>query len=192
MNHLRFFGSLPVSGLHKHNNDEAALLTKIKTPACTVIFTCFLAPGRVRNVVKHARDGHTHRDGLKMRVLKRKDFARWQARECLPDSALCKAVREMEDGLVDADLGGCLFKKRVARQGAGKSGGYRTLLAARIGRRHVFLHGFAKHAVTNISPDSRKHLQFEGKVLLSLSVEDVLRAVKDGKLLEVFCGEQDH
>jgi Protein of unknown function (DUF1044). len=30
------------------------------------------------------------------RILKRKDFARWQAGEKLPDAALCKAVKEME------------------------------------------------------------------------------------------------
>lgn len=39
-------------------------------------------------------------------ILKRKDFARWQSGEKLPDAALCKAVREMESGLIDADLGG--------------------------------------------------------------------------------------
>lgn len=70
-----------------------------------------------------------------MSVLKRKDFARWQAGEKLPDDALCKAVTEMESGLVDADLGGFLYKKRVARPGGGKSGGYRTVLSARIGDR---------------------------------------------------------
>ena len=52
-----------------------------------------------------------------MKVLKRKDFARWQASERLPDTALCKAVQEMESGLVDADLGGFVYKKRVARPG---------------------------------------------------------------------------
>ena len=77
-------------------------------------------------------------------ILKRKDFARWQAGEKLPDAALCKAVQEMESGLIDADLGGFLYKKRVARSGGGKSGGYRTLLSARIGSRYVFLHGFPK------------------------------------------------
>lgn len=55
-----------------------------------------------------------------MEILKRKDFARWQAGEKLPDAVLCKAVREMESGLIDADLGGFLYKKRVARSGAGK------------------------------------------------------------------------
>jgi hypothetical protein len=71
------------------------------------------------------------------RFLKRKDFAKWQAGEKLPDAALCKAVNEMESGLIDADLGGLLYKKRVARPGGGKSGGYRTLLSARIGSRYV-------------------------------------------------------
>ena len=78
------------------------------------------------------------------RVLKRKDFARWQASEKLSDAALHTAVQEMESGLIDADLGGLRYKKRVARPGSGKSGGYRTLLSARIGRRYVFLHGFPK------------------------------------------------
>ena len=66
-------------------------------------------------------------------ILKRKDFARWQVGEKLSDTALCIAVQEMENGLIDADLGGFLYKKRVARPGGGKSGGYRTLLSARIG-----------------------------------------------------------
>ena len=30
--------------------------------------------------------------------------------------------------MIDADLGGGLIKQRVARAGAGKSGGYRTLV----------------------------------------------------------------
>lgn len=66
-----------------------------------------------------------------MKVLKRKDFARWQASEKLSDAALCKAVQEMERGLIDADLGAHLYKKRVARPGACKGGGYRTLLGLR-------------------------------------------------------------
>ena len=35
------------------------------------------------------------------RILKRKDFAKWQAGEKLPNAALCKAVKEMEGGLID-------------------------------------------------------------------------------------------
>jgi hypothetical protein len=74
----------------------------------------------------------------------------------LSDAALCKAVQEMESGLIDADLGGFLYKKRVARPGGGKSGGYRTLLSARIGSRYVFLHGFPKSDKANDTQDEKK------------------------------------
>lgn len=124
-------------------------------------------------------------------ILKRKDFARWQASEKLPDTALCKAAKEMESGLIDADLGGHLYKKRVARPGGGKSGGYRTLLSARIGNRYVFLHGFPKSDKANITQDEKKALQYAGKVFLELSAEALSMALQAGVLLEVHC-EQDH
>ena len=124
-------------------------------------------------------------------ILKRKDFAKWQEGERLPDAALCKAAQEMESGLVDADLGGFLYKKRVARPGGGKSGGYRTLLSARMGSRYVFLHGFPKSDKANITQDEKKALQFAGKVLLELSAEALSKALQAGVLLEVHC-EQDH
>ena len=127
-----------------------------------------------------------------MTILKRKDFARWQTRERLPDSALCGAVQEMENGLIDADLGGSLYKKRVARAGAGKSGGYRSLLSARIGSRYVFLHGFPKSATANITQGEKKALQYAGKVLLNLTAAALATALKIGTLQEVHCDEQDH
>ncbi|NYT76381.1 type II toxin-antitoxin system RelE/ParE family toxin [Alcaligenaceae bacterium] len=127
-----------------------------------------------------------------MNVLKRKDFARWQAGEKLPDTALCKAVQEMKAGLIDADLGGFLYKKRVPRPGGGKSGGYRTLLSARLDSRYVFLHGFPKSDKANITQDERKALQFVGKVFLELSADDVTKALQMGVLLEVCCGKQTH
>ncbi|TAM61747.1 MAG: type II toxin-antitoxin system RelE/ParE family toxin [Rhodanobacter sp.] len=126
-----------------------------------------------------------------MRILKRKDFARWQAGDKLSDAVLCKAVKEMESGLIDADLGGFLYKKRVARSGGGKSGGYRTLLSARIGNRYVFLHGFPKNDKANITQGEKKALQYAGKVFLDLSAEALSKALQSGVLVEVHC-EQDH
>lgn len=126
-----------------------------------------------------------------MILLKRKDFARWQTSEKLPDFELCNAVREMENGLIDADLGGFLYKKRVARQGHGKSGGYRTLLSAKVGSRYIFLHGFAKNDKANITQSEKKALQYIGKVFLELSPDALTKALKIGILLEVCC-EQTH
>lgn len=109
----------------------------------------------------------------------------------MPDALLCKAIEELERGLIDADLGGLLYKVRIARPGGGKSGGYRTLLSARIGRRCVFLHGFAKNDKANISKDEKSALQFAGKVFLELSGEALAKALQSGVLVEVDC-EQDH
>jgi hypothetical protein len=126
-------------------------------------------------------DGHPQAEGLCAVAGGRK------AARC----RLVQAVQEMESGLIDADLGGFLYKKRVARPGGGKSGGYRTLLSARIGSRYVFLHGFPKSDKANITQDEKKALQFAGKVFLELSADALSKALQSGVLLEVHC-EQDH
>lgn len=125
------------------------------------------------------------------RILKRRSFARWQNGEMMADTWLCKAVQEMEHGLIDVDLGGFLYKKRVPRAGSGKSSGYRTLLSARRGNCYVFLHGFRKADKTNITQDEKNALQFAGKVFLELSERGLFNALRAGVLIEVQC-EQDH
>ncbi|MBC3464515.1 type II toxin-antitoxin system RelE/ParE family toxin [Pseudomonas sp. RW10S2] len=125
-----------------------------------------------------------------MSIYKRRDFSRWQAREKLSDSLLCTAVREMQSGLVDASLGGLLFKKRIASPGSGKSGGYRTLLSARLGERYVFLHGFAKAEKANVTPTEQKALQLMGRVLVEMSSQNLAKAISCGVLEEVYCDQQ--
>ncbi|HUZ63685.1 MAG TPA: type II toxin-antitoxin system RelE/ParE family toxin [Acetobacteraceae bacterium] len=88
-----------------------------------------------------------------MRAFKTKEFARFARREGIPDARLREAAERAARGLVDADLGGGLIKQRVARQGEGRRGGYRTLMAFRAGRQTVFLYGFAKSERDNIGPD---------------------------------------
>lgn len=44
------------------------------------------------------------------RVFKTHYFSRWMRKTELTDSALCTAVSEMENGLIDAELGGGLVK----------------------------------------------------------------------------------
>ena len=63
------------------------------------------------------------------KVYKTKTFNRWMNKTDLTDQALLNAVDEMQRGLVDADLGNNLYKKRVALAGSGKCSGARTLVA---------------------------------------------------------------
>ena len=88
-----------------------------------------------------------------MRVFKTRAVARFCKSEGLTDQKLADAIKRAESGLIDADLGGGLIKQRVARPGKGKSGGWRTLIAYRKARRAVFLFGFAKNDLDNITPD---------------------------------------
>ena len=48
-----------------------------------------------------------------MQIYKTKLFNRWAEKEGLMDTALEAAVEELAKGLVDADLGGHVYKKRV-------------------------------------------------------------------------------
>ena len=57
-----------------------------------------------------------------MMIIKTKKFDRWARNASLTDELISQAVEEMLDGLIDADLGGGVFKKRVALPGKGKSG----------------------------------------------------------------------
>ena len=78
-------------------------------------------------------------------------FARWADKEGVSDAALLAAMDEISRGLIDANLGGHVFKKRVGIGGRGKSGGVRTLLALRVGDRAFFVFGFAKNERSNVS-----------------------------------------
>lgn len=85
-----------------------------------------------------------------MRVFKTKPFARFADACDLEDNVLIEVVRLIESGLIHADLGGHVFKQRVARLGSGKSGGYRVLIVFKQDERAFFIHGFAKNSQSNI------------------------------------------
>jgi hypothetical protein len=122
-------------------------------------------------------------------ILKIHTFERWQKKMALTDSALRQAVQEMRLGLIDADLGGGLVKKRVPRPGAGKRGGYRTLLATNQYDRWIFVYGFAKNEKDNIEPQELKALKLQAKHLLALSTEATRIALRAGEMKEIPDGE---
>ncbi len=82
-------------------------------------------------------------------------------------------------------------KKRVARPGGGKSGGYRTILAADLRERWVFLYGFAKSERDDLDDDELRELKRLAQSYLALSEETIDRLIDDGKLIEVKNGEPE-
>ena len=120
-----------------------------------------------------------------MAIYKTRWFDRWARKEGLTTPSLCAAVREMGAGLYDADLGGGLVKKRIARPGQGKSGGFRTLVATNKGNRWVFVFGFPKNERSNIDKDEAETLKKLAAHLLSLTPQALGKAQGAGELMEV-------
>jgi hypothetical protein len=120
-----------------------------------------------------------------MHVYKSKWFSKWADKEDLTDRDLSSAVQEMAIGLIDADLGGHVMKKRVALQGQGKSGGARTLLAFKLGDKAFFIFGFAKNQQDNISPKELKALKVLAKQVLSYTSAQLKVALNAGEFIEV-------
>lgn len=120
-----------------------------------------------------------------MRVFKVKGFARFQRRERTTDSALARVVRNAEDGLVDADLGGGLVKQRVARPGQGKSGGFRTVIAYRRADRAIFLLGFAKNERDNVDDEELDELKALARGFLRLNEDQIEALIAADELMEI-------
>lgn len=125
-----------------------------------------------------------------MRVLKTKAFARFAQKARLEDAALCKALADAESGLIDAELGGGVFKQRVARSGRGKSGGFRAILLYRRGERAFFVFGFAKSERANISQNELAALRELARGMLNYSDAQIAKAIAVGALIEVHCDER--
>lgn len=119
------------------------------------------------------------------KVLKTRRFSKWMRKTLLEDKMLRGAVTEMEDGLVDADLGGGVFKKRIALPGRGKSGSVRTLIATNRGDRWIFLYGFEKNERDNITKAELTALQNVADDLLGFSEPVLEEVIASGQLVEV-------
>nr|UOZ97450.1 hypothetical protein NCPCFENI_01371 [Cupriavidus sp.] len=120
-----------------------------------------------------------------IRAFKTRHFSRWMRKTELTDSSLCAAVLEMAQGLIDADLGGGVVKKRVGLAGRGKRGGARTLVATNKGNRWFFLFGFEKNDRANISAEEKEALQSIAQDLLARTGKDLDAQVEDGTLQEI-------
>ena len=120
-----------------------------------------------------------------MRVFKSKHFSRYARKEGIENTALADAIREIEEGLVDAVLGGGLVKKRVAREGSGKSGGYRTIIAFSSGRISLFLYGFAKSDRDNIENDELRELRKLSQIFLALKDDEITYALEIDRIEEI-------
>ena len=120
-----------------------------------------------------------------MRILKHVAFDKFAQKQGITDATLQGAVKRAEKGQIDADLGGGVIKQRIAREGAGKRGGFRTIIIFRSTERAFFVYGFAKNERDNIRSYETTALKKLAAYLLNLSEKSVEALIEDGAYIEV-------
>jgi len=120
-----------------------------------------------------------------VRIFKNKWFDRFAGKNEITDDLLREAIARAEKGLIDADLGGGVLKQRIAREGQGKSGGYRTVIFYRKGERAFFMFGFAKSDQDNLPKKEQEEYRDAAKSYLVLTEKQISEMLKNGSLIEV-------
>jgi hypothetical protein len=120
-----------------------------------------------------------------VRVFKNTWFARYADKEGISDSELKEAVNQLEAGQADANLGGDVYKVRVARTGKGKSGGYRVIVLFRSKERTFYVYGFAKSKRDNISEKELRNMKRAAKKYFFMTSDQINERVKNGQLIEL-------
>lgn len=118
------------------------------------------------------------------RIFKTSWFTRFAKKNGITQQTLLQTVAELEAGLFDADLGGGVFKKRIARSGEGKSGGFRSFVCFLHGERAFFVYGFRKSARQNINQAELAELKKLAGILFALDDKNLELAINSGKLVE--------
>jgi len=126
---------------------------------------------------------------IKVRVFKYTGFDRFANKEGITDNELLEIVNQLEADQADANLGGDVYKVRVARQGEGKSGGHRVIVYFRNEFRIFFVYGFSKSDRSNISGKDLKRFKRDAKVDFLLTDEQIGVHLKRGTFIEITKGE---
>lgn len=120
-----------------------------------------------------------------MKIFKNAWFGRFARKEKISAEVLWDAVERAEKGQIDADIGGGVIKQRIARPGAGKSKGYRSIILFRKGEKSFFVYGFSKSDLGNIREDEEEQFKKMAKHVLALTDAQLSELIANGQFEEV-------
>jgi hypothetical protein len=129
-------------------------------------------------ILYHVRD-------VSMSIYKNKPFTQWATKLGIKDSDLITAIVEMTKGLCGANLGGNVYKKRIAFGHRGKSSGVRTIIAFKVNDKAFFIYGFSKNKLDNITKKEEEALKYLAKIYFGYDDSQIHKAIKLGELSEV-------
>ena len=98
---------------------------------------------------------------------------------------LRNAVEEMRKGIIDADLGCGVCKKRIPTSSHGKRGGGRTIVAFRSNRHTYFMFGFLKNELSDIDAHELRRLKQYAQFLFALNESQISKLLERNELFEI-------
>lgn len=120
-----------------------------------------------------------------MKRLMTREFSKWAGKHGVTVAGLNNALNEIEEGIIDANLGANVYKKRIPFPGRGKSGSGRTILFYKKGNMAIFVHGFAKNEKTTLSHNELKAFKEFCTLVFSYDENEIQKAIDKGVFIEV-------
>ena len=109
-------------------------------------------------------------------------FKKWSEKKGLMDDDLRDALERTIKGSGVVDLGGNVYKIRIAKSGQGRSGGFRTILIYKKGKRSLFIYGFEKNDQDNIDKGTLTDYKKYATTFLDYTENDINRLVDNGTI----------
>ena len=125
-----------------------------------------------------------------VRAFKYTKFSKYAKKEGISDDDLWGVVDQLEEDQADANLGGDVFKVRIARKGEGKSGGHRAIIFFKSKNRTFFVYCFPKSERSNISDKELRAHKLDAKKRFLLTDEQINARIKEGIFIEIFRKEK--
>jgi hypothetical protein len=120
-----------------------------------------------------------------MKVFKNTAFHDCPKKLDISDKVLSEAIKEINLGRYDANLGGNVYKKRIPLGNKGKSSGARTILAFKTDEKAFFIYGFAKNKKEDVDEKELQGLKKLARIYLNLTDEELARATLRGELIKL-------
>lgn len=120
-----------------------------------------------------------------MRIFKTKAFHKFAVKNAILDNDLIEAITRADKGLIDAKLGANIIKQRLAKQGQGRSGGFRSFIFYRLQQNHYFVAAISKNEQENISTQELIALKKLAEQYAQLTPQQIEDSVRNGYFIEV-------
>ena len=120
-----------------------------------------------------------------MQIYMTREFSKWARTNLVSYHDLVLVCFEIGSGLVEADLGGYLKKKRISLGSRGKRGGGRVLVCFKREQLCIFIYGYCKNELENLSTNEINAFKAISKALAQFSNKERTEREQEGSLIRV-------